>query len=539
MARKKPGYALTIYLLDVPAGVRVDSKGRWHASVLVEGDDREELAIPECGPGATLYTFQYPARPPKWARYFPAGADALGKLRNRTTAGLLLMAIDGRPVGIAFGLGRHLLRGEPIIESFGLRTTLNIIPRDRLRSIDKMTFDQLTRHSRVQVTQQGDVAALGVNVDQDLVRAVTGVPEDAAPYGPRISGRDALHVCPALNGLHEVPGLVRQLLKAHAGTAYKKTFAWIDQIREVLASATIDQLNGLLEARIATGKFERLWMAPPEIVNWESIAGFKFRDSDDLPLHHDLRVQDFLSETRARGASKPITIATLKTRPVLAYEADGGSPCARWSAFKCIYAEIDHGGETYLLSAGKWFRVDKSYVAKVNRYIKGIPVTALVLPTWRVGEAEGTYNGKTARKLVKSGAKAALLDAKNLSIGGGHSKVEFCDIITDGPRRLLFVKRYGHSSALSHLFAQASVSGRLLKTDRDFRELVNGKLPAAMRLDAERTPNASSFEIAFVVLSRSTSPLVLPFFSRVSLMIAHENLVAMGYPVTLTKVGPA
>lgn len=538
MPRKKAGFPLTAYLLDLPAKKKLDRKGKWHASALKEDLKCERIPVPDCGPGAVLYACQYPAQVPKWARHFPAAASVLNKLKNRSTAGLLLMAVDGKAVGISFGLGRHLLRSELIVESFGLKTTLNIIPRDRLRSIDKMTFDQLTRHSRVQVTQQGDVAALGVNVDQDLVRAVTGVPKDASLYGPRISGRDAIHVCPSVDGLDKLPGVVRELLKAHGGNAYKKTFSWIDQIREVSSSSLIDALNAELEKRLAAKSFDRLWMAPPEIVDWERIAGFKYRDSDALPLHHDLRIQDFLKESRARSASKPMTIATLKNRAVLAYDAVGGSLYDRWSAYKCIYVEVEHAGETYLLSAGKWFRVDKSYVAKVDRYVKKIPATSLSLPAWKPGEAEGKYNKRAVAALKKGGAQAELLDAKNLSIGGGHSKVEFCDVMTDGPRRLLFVKRYGHSSTLSHLFAQASVSGRLLKTDEDFRTLVNTKLPPPMQLDATRAPDASSFEIAFVILSRSTKPLLLPFFSRVSLMIAHENLVAMGYPVTLVKVGP-
>src|SRR5213596_3762877 len=58
--------------------------------------------------------------------------------------------------------------------------------------LDKRTFDAISTHSRVQGTREGSAFEFGVDIDQDLVRAVTGTPDDAA-LGHKLSGMDALH----------------------------------------------------------------------------------------------------------------------------------------------------------------------------------------------------------------------------------------------------------------------------------------------------------------------------------------------------------
>jgi uncharacterized protein (TIGR04141 family) len=128
------------------------------------------------------------------------------------------------------------------------------------------------------------------------------------------------------------------------------------------------------------------------------------------------------------------------------------------------------------------------------------------------------------------------MDADLISHGGGHSSIEFCDLLTSD-KKLVHIKRYGGSSQLSHLFSQGVVSGELFVSDEGFREKLNEKLPAAHKLaDIHARPNATEYEIVFGVISKSNNPLEIPFFSKVSLRNARRRLEGYGYMVSKKKI---
>ncbi|MBK9589344.1 MAG: TIGR04141 family sporadically distributed protein [Sphingomonadales bacterium] len=68
---------------------------------------------------------------------------------------------------------------------------------------------------------------------------------------------------------------------------------------------------------------------------------------------------------------------------------------------------------------------------------------------------KNAYNQDVAKELAGS----FCMDADLITHGGGHSKIEFCDVIT-AEKAFLHVKRYSGSAQLSHLFSQGVVSAR-------------------------------------------------------------------------------
>ena len=164
--------------------------------------------------------------------------------------------------------------------------------------------------------------------------------------------------------------------------------------------------------------------------------------------------------------------------------------------------------------------------------MKAVPSSTLTLPD-SDDVSEGEYNKKVAASDPKF---FTLLDAKNISHGGGHSKVEVADLWTSD-RHLVYVKKYGGSSVLSHLFAQAAVAGELLFLDDEFRAKANKLLPKAKQLPDGFS--RSDYEIVLAIITWSKKTLTLPFFSRVNLRAAVRRLTGFGYKVTLLRVaGP-
>jgi uncharacterized protein (TIGR04141 family) len=50
------------------------------------------------------------------------------------------------------------------------------LDEDKLRSIDKKTFEAVSLHAREQASEDSGTAAFGLDVERDLLRAVTGTP---------------------------------------------------------------------------------------------------------------------------------------------------------------------------------------------------------------------------------------------------------------------------------------------------------------------------------------------------------------------------
>ena len=130
----------------------------------------------------------------------------------------------------------------------------------------------------------------------------------------------------------------------------------------------------------------------------------------------------------------------------------------------------------------------------------------------------------------------ALMDRKEVMIGGGRSRVEFCDLYSKD-KKIIHVKKYGGSSVLSHLFSQALVSGDCFLHEAEFREDVNKLLPPGFKFaDTVAQPLPKDFEICIAVMSKEKGALELPFFSKVSFKHAVKALHNLGYKVTKLKI---
>jgi uncharacterized protein (TIGR04141 family) len=149
------------------------------------------------------------------------------------------------------------------------------------------------------------------------------------------------------------------------------------------------------------------------------------------------------------------------------------------------------------------------------------------------GGTELEYNTLAAQSL----GTACCMDQQLIVHGGGHNRIEFCDILTSD-RKMVHVKKYGGSSVLSHLFFQGAVSGELFVSDGEFRAKLNHELPRGYKLINPKLsrPNASQYEIVYAIISRSENPLDIPFFRKVSLRNARCRLVSYGYSVTKKKI---
>jgi len=518
MEKKAPQITLTIFLIKKDV-IDIDSFLAKRTSL-----DHHALKDGKILVG-DLYVKRPHPKPPAWGKFFADYVDPRELGKSSSTAGVFVVQDDKNWFAITFGQGRFLLEPESWEESFGLLVTLNSVAQDRIKSIDKLTFDALSTHSKVQSSQEAAPQDFGLDVEQDLVRAVTGSPDDSA-LGHRLSGMDALRTSISI-ALDQLPDLLKRYRKQFHSKAYQKSFPWVDHIAEVSRASQKEELDRLLIKQIKEANLDRCWMAVPEIVDWASIDGFRYGLSRKNPKHDDIHVDKFLEELRDPAA---ISIENLRQRQVYCI-GDDDKQINQWPVYKCIYCELDLRSESYLLSGGKWYRVTRDFVAEVNDSFARIPRYPAALPEYD-DDSEGEYNERVANG---DAGRFALMDLKIIPFGGG--KFEFCDLYTRD-KDIVHVKRYGGSSVFSHFFAQGTNSAELFQTQSVFRDFVNGKLPPTHKLpDAAKRPDSREYQVVFAVVSDADGPdLTIPFFSRLNLRSAVRRLDGYGYRVAIAKI---
>jgi uncharacterized protein (TIGR04141 family) len=480
----------------------------------------------DLGAHGTLYIKRPRNKLPSWASFFDGHVDPEEFGRVKSAAAVLLTVVDGRHFAVVFGNGRYLINQLAIEQRFGLLVTLNAVDPRKIRSIDKAKLDRQGIQSRTQASRDASAEDFGLDFDADLVKAVAGTPLNGK-NGETIAGFDSLHVAVRI-AFDDLRSKLSAYLKTSSEKTYQKEFAWIDQVAEIRDAALNARLFGALIKELRNSRQSHCWLAPDGLVDWNQVSWFQFGGAHAAPRITELTLNRFIEYI---GGTRALKLDVLDRTRVRALRADD-SIAHEWPASRCLQAELKYSQKTYLLNAGKWYVIDDEFVASVNKAVSSIEVYDLGLPEYEDTD-EGVYNDRAARS---SNGRLVLMDADNISHGGGHSRVEFCDLYSK-QNEIIHVKRYSGSSVLSHLFSQAAVSGQAFKSDEEFRRKVDAKLPASHKIgDVTRPLQPGEYKVVIVIVGGPNNAADLPFFSRVTLKNSTKLLSALGFKVAVSHI---
>ena len=464
---------------------------------------------------------------PDWLTFFDSyRINSFRDLLNVSNSLLLLLTVNDRIFAVTFGYGKHLIDPNLIEDNFGLKFVLNTLEPKKIRSVDLKNLDVLLRQSRVQASKSSSIENFGLNFDQDILNAATG-DSDNAIFGKRIAGSAAAYFS-IKSKIENIPSLCSAVLAQSQLQIYKRRgFAWVDKIGEVKSQVLVDKLYAVLIQQIIDGKTEKIFLAPPEVLEWETIKGFKVGGKDDLyeDIDYGLLAESFRNE---------ITSIDQLKRKIISCWDNNDNFVTEWTALKCINFDLKLDGEIYILTNQKWYRVNAGFASKINSEIADIPEVKIKgFPEFDpVAETENSYNSRIY-PLIKG---AALCDCKMITIPGTNHPTEFCDIY-DG-KNIIHVKRFRGSSTLSHLFFQAHNSAFLLINDKDYKKEINNILPKSLRFNSSDQIQPSSYTIVFGIITNSADSIhnVFPFFSKISLRHTARQLKTYGYKVGVLKI---
>lgn len=516
-----------------------------HESILKNFDKltKEEIKDGTDIIGTLYYGDSHPFEPSWIKDFFGSGfenkrQDEQGengklKLFNASSKAVLLVEHQNKIFAIPFGYGWNLLNHGIWEERFGLKITLNTVDANNLRRIDKKNMSSVPKDTSEQLSREGVAADFGIDIEQDLIQSITGKSKDEN-FGKSITGKDALSISVKVD-LAGIKELLESCYQKYLSDDYKKDFGWIDQISEVKDPILTEKLNNNLIANIKNNQLEKTWMAIPELVDWAEVSGFSYKNSTrNVSKYDDISLPTFLDALPDEDKNN-LSIELLKKKKIFCFSSQNDQIKHQWSAYNCLYCETNEveNNKTFLLSNGGWYEVEKDFSDQIDTDYQALrnQQASCVLPPYNHNN-ENDYN----ETIAKNNNDLCCMDRKNISHGGGYSKIEFCDLMTKD-KKLIHVKQYGGSSVLSHLFSQGVVSGELFIADKNFRQKANEKIAKSHKIDnVENRPIASEYEIIFAIISSSDKELEIPFFSKVSLRNAKRRLETYGYKVSLQKI---
>lgn len=487
------------------------------------------------GIDGVLYVKRSAEKRPSWGSVLDEVAGhVIPDLANRSSSAVLLLRVDGDIFAFAFGYGRYLIEQSLFVQDFGLRTALNTLDDKSLRSVDLHTLEDQPVQKKSQAARDSEVGVFGIDILRDVLRAVTGVPKRGVGL-MHIAGGDSMFSFGAEMEAADFPALARSIKGHYVNDDYKTSFSWVDNVRKVKDQASIDALNAKLVQAVAA-RDPGIMVTLPEIGAWDTILGFSFTRNKDA-VRPVINSVDYIDTIRDPAL---LTVEGLKSDRLFVHDVDGNM--TDHPVYRCIYFEIVDGDKTRIIFDGKWYEVDATFIGRIAETLDLIQISTLAFPAVEVWEeageskieSEGDYNTRAA-----AANGYFLLDKKLVKTDRATSPIELCDLLTPA-KQLVHVKhRKGGSAGLSHLFAQGGVAAEIMLGDKAFRKkartVLRGLNPAARDLVPLDTLRSADYEIVFLILGEGSTTLKqnLPFFSKVNLSKAFENLTQRGFRVSI------
>lgn len=511
---------LSIYLIKDEYADKDEKILKGSRSVLTELDDL-----------GTVYYAPSITTVPKWLDDFYCGKITNERIYTSNARVALITRIIveedvEKAFAITMGYGKNLLENDAVENDFGIKVVLNTISHDNLRKINKTNIGGNQKTSSEQLPLASVIDEFGFDIENDLISAITGLSNDEQITEGMMSGSDLLSLNVEVDITNLKPFL-KKVYKKYCSTEYGKNFGWIDHIKRVKDVKLISKLEHRTVELIKENS-PSIWMAVPEVVEWENIKGFQYMKDK---LEDDIDIVKVI-ESISKGFTD---FNQLKNKTITAISnSDGESQYKAWKANKCLVGEVEVDGKEYCINNGYWYCIDKDFVELVNEAYEAIPISEMTFmdcPPGKVDEKDYTLG------FVKTKPDYMIcMDRKDIYYGGGRSQIELCDILTaDG--KYVHIKPYSGSATLSHLFNQSVVSTELVITDKEFLKKANEKIAEVTDKEEFLIKDGQHPDVILAIISKEDVDRPnIPFFSKVALRHTKRRLMAYNCNLAIKNI---
>ncbi|MGH8898070.1 MAG: DUF6119 family protein [Egibacteraceae bacterium] len=532
--------------------------------------DRSELDLLDAAvPGDVIVALlRRPANTPPWQRFiqnsvglpdFGTHSDSLGAILFCAIGSSADDGLAIRWVAWCFGSGSQSIRRAATDPRFGLLAALNTLApgartvgnapqsnrqKPQLRNLEYRRTAPYFQQTWHRASRDIPVEGFPIDRQSDLVSVVGGHSSDSLL--PDVVGGRSLRFCADVNEVLDLVKITDDVVSRSRAARYKAAFGWVDNVTLVYDEDLIETLCQHLIVSLLMNPVP----ASVDVLLPDDLLDF----GDERSIQYVL----FPGEHKSKACRTTFTAARvselvggchvgnqlsqrlgIKLRFLDAAQDLIGTS----TLLECLCADLTVGGEQYIAYDGDFYRVNHTFVQRINEAVQALPESDLMLPCYRGGH-EQVYNNSVGET---NPDRFAVLDRK-LILLPGETSIEACDLIASSGA-LVHVKRKGKSSVLSHLFFQAGNSCDMLRYEPEAREQLRAmvkKSTAAPTLIASTLEaltcldhHGDDLDVVFAFLGdwRNQTIASLPLFSRISLAQAVHRIGQLGYRVSVKLVG--
>jgi uncharacterized protein (TIGR04141 family) len=505
----------------------------------------------EVGPAACRFLyFEHVSKKsnPPWLDFaneqISPGALVAFSATSRSPNGLILIRLDGRVLAAAFGRSASsCLLSRALEPDFGIRTAMNLCGNEEIRQTKSQSNTITPTQIDRQVAKPADAFAFGLNEAEDLRYISAHLKGDRKVT---LQGRNSLTVKvigeDKLNW-DKIITQCRSFLEAFGSQDFAALFPNYKNFRlaNEEQAATLDAaLIEVLQAR----HFHRLNMGLPEFVSEEEY-GFSYSNHakrDDI-------IYAFLDPAQLQYCLPldNVTIDQLKHRKIFAYSPVENRVLTwkKWYVYDCLSFEHELDGDYFILSDGRWLKVDVDFYKAIEAFTKALrvePCEAVyagidISNPQAMRNEERIFNDQVCA-LRPSNVK---FDRAKLKIGTGRRDKEFCDILDledDGVIRIVNCKPWKDAASINYLFSQAKFYCESFLRDEtflaDIREHIanssSSRKDEYLAIISKRIEDlkGQDYRVCLWLLydqrEAAPNPSDIPFIARYELKLMHEHL---------------
>jgi uncharacterized protein (TIGR04141 family) len=485
-------------------------------------DHKLDTAVPatKLPEGAQLFVLDAPETDVWWTGYFGVKA----RIKQSSKGALVFLPIDQRWFALTFGHVYQKLRDDCYEHDFGLRVTLNCVDPKKLRSTDTLEPGD-ARRQRTQAPIESDLTFFDFDRNSSVLKSLTGkVKEQHRSLFKDATGASSLSIKSSATP-KELTKLCEDLLGLYKAEDYRKTFPDIQNILPVTDPDTVSKLNDSLIQALRSRR-QGLYLTIPDIIDFRKNSYYaSFSGQGKSPLYPDVQLAtyyEYLDQNNFDVAG--IALDDIRRQHLNLVDEDENVR-ERYSICRCLLYDTSLGaqGHTYHLTETKWYRVENTYLQKMQTTLDPLCMD-LGFPDFK-HKKEGEYN----RAVAEENAAFVCLDETDIS-PTMQTQIEPCDVYAVAANQavLYHVKRSTHSSQLSHLFNQGMNAVEILKVEPESVQKLLTLLEKNMTDEATRATLSApvigqNLKVVFGIITHkdpSLKSLNFPLFSRISLMRA-------------------
>jgi uncharacterized protein (TIGR04141 family) len=446
-------------------------------------------------PDGKIYFKQEPIKPCNWAevllKSIETGEDeslppAISATAKKIISAVIFINTSNRSFAIPFG--KTLLHPEALDPEFGLKVTLNVANPHKVKALGSQTIDYNRRATHVSYNIPSHISRFVIDTHALVKKITAEVDGDQGNNSHIMSGAGAYITIKRKVKIDQLSDICQKLLERSEDEIYKERYPWFNNIRPINDKNLIKELDSKLKDALSEEESNKSWyLSRP----YQESMRDSFPNYYKISKVNNSRFEDLEAVSKHIEGLAP---STLKSKRLLSYNDNDQEYGASYPLYDLISFETYKNDMTYILHEGHWFKLDPNYTVEVDSYVNNLLLTSQddpKLPFRGKKEKEGDYN----RRVATNDNNFFLFDQRLVAptTNNNSTDIEVCDLLSkDG--HIIHVKGDTHSSDLSHLFSQGSVSANALSRDSAMRQRVREKYLRAELCDEVKALTKSTFK---------------------------------------------